>query len=140
MLFAIASVFLVLMLPVLRLLFKRDKADRKQAFTGYGRRSFCALLLIVVASGCSRQDKAVLNERDRKFSAFYADYLVLTGIADDGPEPDSLIGGGSLDSLFGVHGLSLESFNERTDEYRENPKLWRAVLQEVKEKLQGNDR
>ena len=98
------------------------------------------MLALFLAQGCSQEDQLVLHEDDKKFAAFYADYLVLSGIADDESESDSLIGGRYLDSLFDVHALSLERFNERADIYKEDPKLWRAVLQEVKGKLQNDDR
>lgn len=139
MLFAFALVGFLSILSVLWLFFKREGADMKRSVPGFCRKSFFVAFLIFFSSGCSPQDQPVLHEKDRKFAAFYADYLTLSGIAGDAKESDSLIGGKNLDSLFDVHALSLESFNERTDVYKENPKLWRAVLQEVKDKLQKND-
>lgn len=120
--------------------FKRDGEYMKLSVPGFCWKSVFVVFLIFFSLGCARQDQPVLHEKDRKFAAFYADYLVLSGIAGDTEDSDSLIGGKNLDSLFEVHALSLESFNERTDVYKENPKLWRAVLQEVKDKLQKNDR
>lgn len=101
--------------------------------------AFAVVFSLTLAQGCARKDSPVLQESDKRFAAFYADYLVLSGISPKGAERLSLPGSDLIDSLFDVHGLTLESFNELSDTYRENPKLWRAVLKEVKNNLRDND-
>ncbi|WP_110022078.1 hypothetical protein [Prosthecochloris marina] len=98
------------------------------------------LLFIFFGQGCTRSEQPVLSEADRKFAAFYADYLVLSGVTVSESENVSLIGGKHIDSLFEIHALTFEGFNERTDVYKENPKLWRAVLLQVRNNLQQDDR
>lgn len=101
--------------------------------------AFAVVFFLAFAQGCARKDSPVLQEGDKRFAAFYADYLVLSGISSTGTERFFWPGGDLIDSLFDVHGLTLESFNELSDTYRENPKRWRAVLKEVKNNLHDDD-
>lgn len=98
------------------------------------------LVLMFLGQGCTRNKQPVLNEADKKFAAFYADYLVLSGVTVGESEKVHRIGGKHVDSLLEVHALSLEGFNERTDVYKENPNLWKAVLLQVRNNLQEDDR
>lgn len=89
--------------------------------------------------GCAKSDSVTLGETDKRFAAFYADYMMLSGLAANEADSAELIGGKEIDSLFDVHGLSPQDFNRRADVYRESPKLWRAVLLEVKQELQQKE-
>ena len=99
-----------------------------------------AMLSMLFMEGCTQQVQPKLGSDDKKFAAFYADYLILSGVASDESETVSLVGGRDIDSLFEVHALTLERFNELADAYKEEPRLWRAVLLEVKNNLQENGR
>lgn len=92
---------------------------------------------MTVLTGCSRDEAVELGENDRRYAAFYADYLVLSGVSSDGNDSEPVPEGEQVDSLLIVHGLTLFEFNERSDAYSSNPGLWRAVLLEVKNRLKA---
>ncbi len=102
-----------------------------------GKRFTCAVtvLFMFFAQGCESKDPSALNEEDKKFAMFYADYLVLSGVAAGDSETVSQVGNKSLDSLFDAHALTLDDFNKRTNIYQQEPRLWKAVLLEVKKNL-----
>lgn len=102
----------------------------------------CAVTVIFMffMQGCSQNDPSELTETDKRFAAFYADYLVLSGVAANEADSVALMGAQDIDSLLEVHALSWQAFNERVDTYRQEPKLWKAVLLEVKNNLLQNER
>ena len=101
----------------------------------------CAVTVIAMFSlqGCAESGPPALNEADKRFAAFYTDYMLLSGVAVNEADSAALMGIQEIDSLLEVHAFTMQMFNERADVYRQEPKLWRAVLLEVKNNLQQND-
>ncbi|MCG8377490.1 MAG: hypothetical protein MI702_13515 [Chlorobiales bacterium] len=101
----------------------------------------CAVTVITMffLQGCAKSDPPALNEADKRFAAFYADYMLLSGVAVGEADSVALTGIQEIDSLLDAHALTIQVFNERADAYRQEPKLWRAVLLEVKNNLQQNN-
>lgn len=101
----------------------------------------CAVTVIFLffAQGCAESDLPALNSTDKRFAAFYADYLMLSGVAVDEADSVAVMGVKELDSLFAVHALTRQAFNERAGRYRREPRLWKAVLLEVRGNLQQSD-
>ncbi len=98
-----------------------------------------AVVFLFFAQGCGENDLPALNNTDKRFAAFYADYLMLSGVAVDEVDSVAVMGVRELDSLFAVHALTRKAFNERADRYRREPKLWKAVLLEVRNNLEQSD-
>ncbi len=77
-----------------------------------------------------------LAASDSLFAAVYADYLLLSGVADPGgrpvPEERSTR---EIDLLLERHGLPPREFGKLVERYRSRPELWRVVLDEVRSKL-----
>lgn len=103
-------------------------------------RLIAVVLFMFLAQGCTKDDQPLLQDADKRFAAFYADYLLLSGIASSEPDNVSLVDGKYIDSLLVVHALTIEDFNKLVDTYKDDPRLWRAVLREVKNKLQKDER
>lgn len=101
----------------------------------------CTVMVITMffLQGCAKSDPSALNEADKRFAAFYADYMLLSGVAVSEADSVALAGIQEIDSLLDAHALTIQVFNERADAYRQEPKLWRAVLLEVKNNLQQNN-
>lgn len=101
----------------------------------------CTVMVIAMffLQGCTKSDPPALNEADKRFAAFYADYMLLSGVAVSEADSVALAGIQEIDSLLDTHALTIQVFNERADAYRQEPKLWRAVLLEVKNNLQQNN-
>ncbi len=94
-------------------------------------RSF-ALTALFFSVGCSQGEPPALDDADRHFAAFYADYLVLAGVQDSPAGPVSDPGFGALDSLLQVHELTIGEFSQLAHRYQQDPLLWKQVLQEVR--------
>ena len=92
--------------------------------------------LLPLSTGCSEGKPPSLDDADKRFAAFYADYLLYSGVAADDADSGISVKSEELDSLLATHGLSAKDFNERADTYRIKPKLWKAVLTEVRDILQ----
>ncbi len=96
---------------------------------------FSAFFFLTTLMSCAPDDVVDLGENDRRYAAFYADYLVMSGVSSTVDSSGSVPGADRVDSLLVVHGLTLYEFNERSDTYSKNPRLWRAVLLETKSRL-----
>lgn len=93
-------------------------------------------LCLVVLAGCSLQGAPGLDSTDRKFAAFYSDYLVRSGSAEPSDSVQALpLTSGDLDSLFVRHGIDQKIFDEKLRAYSKDPALWREVLVEVRKQL-----
>ncbi|MCW8795551.1 MAG: hypothetical protein OQK67_00635 [Chlorobium sp.] len=93
----------------------------------------------VVWQGCTPEAPYELSQTDKRFAAFYADYMLLSGVADSARDSVAVPGMQTIDSLLDVHTLTMKEFNERAETYRQEPKLWRAILLEVKNNLRDRD-
>lgn len=102
-------------------------------------RFIAVVFFMFFSQGCAKSDPPALNEADKRFAAFYADYMLLSGVAVSEADSVALTGIQEIDSLLDAHALTIQVFNERADAYRQEPKLWRAVLLEVKNNLQQNN-
>ena len=98
------------------------------------RASCCCIALCCALSGCVDQKPLTLDQDDVRVAGFYADYLLVSGVssgAGAGKElavPDST----DLNALLVRHYLTLESLNRKTELYKRNPLLWRAILEQVR--------
>ncbi|NEX14273.1 MAG: hypothetical protein C1941_06230 [Prosthecochloris sp.] len=93
------------------------------------------VMACVVAQGCTPKAPYELSQADKRFASFYADYMLLSGVTDSARDSVAVPGRQTIDSLLDVHSLTMKEFNERAEKYRQEPKLWRAILLEVKNNL-----
>ncbi|RNA66116.1 hypothetical protein CR163_000845 [Prosthecochloris sp. ZM_2] len=95
----------------------------------------CCILLPVALSGCSGTEEPRLDDVDRRFAAFYSEYLLTGGLAADGRDSSALMPRDHIDSLLDRHDLSLELLHERAERYQERPGLWKQVLLDIRSRL-----
>ena len=96
------------------------------------RSSCCCFALCCALSGCVEQKPLALDQDDVRVAGFYGDYLLVSGVSPgNGQElvlPDSIV----LNELLVRHYLTRESLSRKTEVYKRNPLLWRAVLEQVR--------
>ena len=97
------------------------------------------VMACVVAQGCTPKAPYELSQADKRFAAFYADYMLLSGITESARDSVAVPGMQKIDSLLEVHTLTMKEFNEQAEKYRQEPKHWRAILLEVKNNLKDRD-
>lgn len=91
---------------------------------------------LVFLGGCGIQGRPGLDATDRKFAAFYSEYLVRTGAAEPSDSLKSLpLTSGDLDTLFARSGLDQQTFDAKLRAYSRDPALWREVLIQVRKNL-----
>lgn len=72
---------------------------------------------------------------DSLFAAFYADCLLLSGVADPAGPATAEPSAREIDALLVRHSLSPGEFKKLVERYRSRPDLWRVVLDEIRSKL-----
>ncbi len=97
------------------------------------------VMACVVVQGCTPKAPYELSQADKRFAAFYTDYMLFSEITDSATDSVAVRGMQKIDSLLEVHALTMKKFNERAEKYRQEPKLWRAILLEVKKNLRDRD-
>jgi hypothetical protein len=98
------------------------------------RSSCCCLVLCCALSGCVEQKPLALDQDDVRVAGFYGDYLLVSGVSSGtvvGQEP-VLPDSTDLNELLVRHYLTRESLSLKTEVYKRNPLLWRAVLERVR--------
>ncbi len=98
------------------------------------RSSCCCIVLCYALAGCVEQKSLALDKDDVRVAAFYADYLLISGVSSgvgtgrDLALPDSA----DINELLVRHELTREGLNRKIEVYKRNPYLWRSVLQKVR--------
>ena len=94
---------------------------------------FCSMLWCAI-SGCVEKRHLLLDQDDIRYAGFYCDYLLESGVvsASGGQAALSRLDSADLNELLGTHSLTLESLSRKTEVYKRNSELWRAVLEQVR--------
>ncbi|MBV5304231.1 MAG: hypothetical protein JZU70_08545 [Chlorobium sp.] len=103
-------------------------------FSNIIRSSSCCLALFCALSGCVEQKPLALDQDDVRVAGFYGDYLLVSGVSLGtvvGQEL-ALADSTDLNELLVRHYLTRESLSRKTEVYKRNPLLWRAVLEQVR--------
>lgn len=81
-------------------------------------------------------------EEDRRFAAFYSDYLLASGVSgrSQGAPAVAALDSAALGALLEKHGLDVGALQERTEAYRQDPELWQQVLMQVREEIKLKNR
>ncbi len=100
------------------------------------RISFFCLFFGFVLLGCSEKKSVTLDKDDTRFVGFYSDYLLLSGVPGENDTVVLIVlNSADLNELLLRNALTRESLNRKTDAYKQNPELWRAVLLQVRENI-----
>jgi len=100
------------------------------------QRFIVALLFGFVLFGCGEKKPSIPDKDDIRFAGFYADYLVQSGVVNGNDEIElSSISSAELNKLLERHYLTLEVLSRKTQVYKDNPELWKAVLIQVREDI-----
>jgi len=102
------------------------------------RTLLAAAACTVFMTGCGLPGGPRLDATDRKFAAFYGEYLVRTGSADPSDSiPGEPMTSADIDSMFVRHGIDQKTFDTKLRSYSKDPALWREVLGLVRKNLRG---
>ncbi|TCD48420.1 hypothetical protein [Chlorobium sp. N1] len=94
------------------------------------------LLLLPLLGGCQERPSSALDAEDVRFSEFYSDYLLASGISEEnGGHFISDLDSTTLAAMLERHGLSMEKIREKNDLYRADPERWQQVLIRVRENI-----
>jgi len=95
-----------------------------------------SLIFGFVLFGCGEKKPSAPDKDDIRFAGFYADYLLLSGVASDNEDIHlTSISSAELTKLLERHYLTKEVLNRKTQVYKDNPELWKAVLVQVREDI-----
>ncbi|MCF8383868.1 MAG: hypothetical protein K9G39_09835 [Chlorobium sp.] len=87
------------------------------------------LLPLLLLVGCGTGRDVPLDGVDRRFAAFYSDYLVGSGVSAQSDDvaltPPSAR---ELDEMLGRHSLTGDEFQRRMKLYRAQPERWKKVV------------
>lgn len=99
-------------------------------------------LMLVPLGGCSSPQPVEPAEEDRRFAAFYSDYLLASGVSgrSQGAPAVAALDSAALGALLEKHGLDVGALQERTEAYRHDPELWQQVLMQVREEIKLKNR
>jgi hypothetical protein len=101
-------------------------------FSNIIRSSCCCLALFCALSGCAEQKPLALDQDDVRVAGFYGDYLLVSGVSPGIGQEFALADSTDLNELLLRHYLTRESLSRKTEVYKRNPLLWRAVLEQVR--------
>lgn len=87
------------------------------------------LLSLATLAGCSSARDVRLDGVDRRFAAFYSDYLIASGVISRS-EDVALVppSAPDLDLMLSRHSLTEREFQRRMKLYREQPERWKKVV------------
>ncbi len=87
------------------------------------------LLPLLLLAGCGAGRDVSLDGVDRRFAAFYSDYLVGSGVSAQS-EDVALVppSARELELMLARHSLTGDEFQRRMKLYREQPERWKKVV------------
>ncbi|MBM3162541.1 MAG: hypothetical protein FJZ79_04335 [Chlorobi bacterium] len=99
------------------------------------------LLSAAMLCGCLQGKQAVPDAADRRFAAFYSDYLVGSGVTSRNEEvvlaPPT---GSELERMLARHSMKPEEFQKQVRLYREQPERWKNVLVLIRSEVRKKSR
>jgi hypothetical protein len=100
------------------------------------RTSFFCLVFGLILFGCSEKKPFSLDKDDIRFAGFYSDYLLVSGVSsgNDNAVPNA-VDSSELNQLLERNALTPETLKRKTQIYKENSELWKAVLVQVRENI-----
>ncbi|ANT64997.1 MULTISPECIES: hypothetical protein [Prosthecochloris] len=102
------------------------------------RQLFLFAFVLSFAFSCSGPSRG-LDEDERRFAGFYADYLLMTSVhTDDATVPVRLAGAEELDSLLSKHGIGKAVVEQLVQRFESDPERWRVVLEAARDSLQAS--
>lgn len=99
-------------------------------------RLLAPLLLVPLFSACQEPSSPPLDRDDVRFSEFYSEYLLSSGISEENGGSFSVdLDSATIASMLERHDLSMETLRRKSDLYRADPERWQRVLIRVRENL-----
>ncbi|WP_157858157.1 hypothetical protein [Pelodictyon luteolum] len=100
------------------------------------RMVLAALFLLPLLGGCQGKPSSTLDADDVRFSEFYSEYLLTSGVSEDtGGAITADLDSATLASMLERHSLSMEKLKAKSDLYRTDPERWQKVLVRVRENI-----
>jgi hypothetical protein len=100
------------------------------------RMVLAALLIIPLLGGCQAKPSSTLDADDVRFSEFYSDYLLTSGVSDEtGAAISADLDSATLALMLERHCLSMEQLKAKSELYRTDPERWQKVLVRVRENI-----
>jgi len=99
--------------------------------------AFVSLLLpLLLLAGCSAGRDVSLDAVDRRFAAFYSDYLIASGVSAQSEDVSlALPFPRELDLMLSRHSLTGGEFQRRMKLYGEQPERWKKVVELVRKDI-----
>lgn len=101
------------------------------------RQLFLFAFVLMFTFSCSGSPQG-LDDDERRFAGFYAEYLLLTSVhMDDTAVPVRLADDGELDSLLSRHGIGMDDVERLVQRFASDPERWRLVLETARDSLES---